>query len=92
LLSGDEMGFEGLAGDDTGIAGITVCDGKRNRPKDWQQVLDDWRVHINALAQEFVEGRSTVTPRNPKACAYCGLEALCRIEETGFETDIEDEV
>ncbi|MDQ6957834.1 MAG: PD-(D/E)XK nuclease family protein [Mariprofundaceae bacterium] len=91
VRSGDEMGFEGLAGEDTGIDGIAVCDGRYKRPEDWQQVLDDWRVHINALAQEFVEGRSTVTPRNPKACAYCGLEAVCRIEETGFETDIEDE-
>jgi len=91
VRSGNEMGFEGLAGEDTGITGIAVCDGKRNRPGDWQQVLDDWRVHINTLAREFAEGRSAVAPRNSRACAYCGLEAVCRIEETGFESNIEDE-
>jgi len=91
VRSGDEMGFEGLAGEDTSIDGIAVCDGKYKRPEDWQQVLDDWRVHINALAREFVAGRSVVAPRDTKACAYCGLEAVCRIEETGFEADIEDE-
>jgi len=91
IRSGDEMGFEGLAGEDTGIDGVEVCDGKYKRPGDWQQVLDDWRVNINALAREFVEGRSVVAPRDSKACAYCGLEAVCRIEETGFEADIEDE-
>jgi len=91
VRSGDEMGFEGLAGADRGIDGIAVCDGKYKRPEDWQQVLDDWRANINALAREFVAGRSVVAPRDPKACAYCGLEAVCRIEETGFEPDIEDE-
>jgi len=91
VRSGDEMGFEGLAGEDTGIDGIAVCDGRYKRPEDWQQVLDDWRVNINALAREFVAGRSVVSPRDPKACTYCGLEAVCRIEETGFEPDIEDE-
>ncbi len=91
VRSGDEMGFEGLAGADTGINGIAVCDGKYKRPEDWQQVLDDWRANINALAREFVAGRSVVAPRDPKACAYCGLEAVCRIEETGFEPDSEGE-
>jgi len=91
VRSGDEMGFEGLAGGDTGIDGIAVCDGRYKRPENWQQVLDDWRTHINALAQEFVAGRSVVAPRDSKACAYCGLEAICRIEETGFEPDLEEE-
>lgn len=91
VRSGDEMGFRGLAGEDTGIDGISICDGRYKRPEDWQQALDDWRMHINALAREFVAGRSMVAPRDPKACAHCGLEAVCRIEETGFEPDIEDE-
>jgi len=91
VRSGDEMGFEGLAGEDTGIDGIAICDGKYKRPEDWQQLLDNWRADINALAREFVAGRSVVAPRDPKACAYCGLEAVCRIEETGFEADIEEE-
>ena len=91
VRSGDEMGFEGLAGEDTGIAGIAVCDGKHHRPEDWSQVLDNWRVHLNALAREFVEGRSDVAPRDASTCRYCGLEAVCRVEETGFEPDLEDE-
>ncbi|MDQ6960421.1 MAG: PD-(D/E)XK nuclease family protein [Mariprofundaceae bacterium] len=91
VRSGDEMGFEGLTGADTGIAGVAICDGKYSRPEDWPQVLADWRVRINALAREFVVGRNTVAPRDSRACAYCGLEAVCRIEETGFESDIEDE-
>ncbi len=80
VRSGD-MSFEGLCGDDMGIKGIVPCDGKRSAPDDWQAVLDDWKTYINALATEFVEGRCDVSPRDTKACDYCGFEAICRIDE-----------
>jgi len=92
LRSGDEMGFNGLAADDIGIAGVAACDGKRGKPDDWEQLLDDWGSHVDALAQEFVEGRSDVSPRDEKACAYCGFEALCRVAETGFDADAGGEI
>lgn len=90
VRTGHEMGFEGLAGEDTGIDGIAICDGKRGRPDDWQQVLDEWKITLNALAEEFVKGKSEVAPRNSSACTHCGLESLCRIEETGFDMESED--
>jgi len=90
VRSGNDMGFEGLSGEETEIPGIALCDGKRQRPDDWQQVLEEWRSNLNALAVEFVEGRSDVSPRNSKACTYCTFEALCRVEETGFTIEDED--
>jgi len=86
VRSGD-MAFEGLCGDDIGIAGVVACDGKRRAPDDWQDVLDDWKLAINALAAEFVEGRCDVSPRDAGACKYCGFEAICRIEEMGSVDD-----
>ncbi|ATX79852.1 putative DNA repair protein [Mariprofundus aestuarium] len=86
-----EMGFEGLAAEDIGIRGITPCDGKRNSPDDWSLLLQSWRENINALAEEFAQGRCDVSPRDEQACNYCGLEAVCRIEETGFDRDAGDE-
>jgi len=83
VRSGD-MAYEGLCGDDIGIKGIVACDGKRSAPDDWQGVLDAWKMHINALAIEFVEGRCDVSPRDAHACDYCGFEAICRIEEVGL--------
>ncbi len=59
---------------------------KRGRPDDWQDVLDDWKSSINALATEFVEGRCDVSPRDDNACRYCGLEAVCRIDEMDFSS------
>jgi len=90
VRSGNDMGFEGLSGEETEIPGIARCDGKRQRPTDWQQVLKEWHRNLNSLAAEFVEGRSDVSPRNSKACTYCNFEALCRVEETGFAIE-EDE-
>jgi len=89
VRSGD-MAYEGLCGEDIGISGIVACDGKRGAPQDWRQVLDEWRVNINALAAEFVDGRCDVSPRDANVCRYCGLEAICRIGEIGFDTDTDD--
>jgi probable DNA repair protein len=89
IRSGD-MAYEGLSGENTGISGIVACDGKRKAPEDWQQVLDDWKANINALAVEFVDGRCDVSPREANACKYCGFEAICRIKETGFDTEAEE--
>jgi len=86
VRSGD-MAYEGLCGEDIGISGIVACDGKRGAPQDWRQVLNAWRVNINALAAEFVDGRCDVSPRNTNVCRHCGLEAICRIGEIGFDTD-----
>ncbi|MES0372310.1 MAG: PD-(D/E)XK nuclease family protein [Mariprofundaceae bacterium] len=90
VRTGHEMGFEGLAGEDTEIDGIAICDGKRGRPEGWQQVLVEWKHSFNMLAEEFVNGRCDVAPRNSSACNYCGLESLCRVEETGFDMQAED--
>jgi len=81
VRSGESMGFEGLSGEDMGIKGLTLCDGKRHHPDDWQAVLVAWEEQLNALAAEFIQGHSDVTPRDHHACDYCKLEAICRIDE-----------
>jgi len=46
------------------------------------QDLDDWRAYIADRAQNFLNGRAEVDPRDyPNTCERCGLQALCRIEE-----------
>ena len=81
IRSGDGMGFDGLADSDIGIKGMTICDGKRGHPDDFNTVLAHWKKQIDMLAQEFVDGRCDVAPRDKDACKYCGLEAVCRIDE-----------
>jgi probable DNA repair protein len=51
------------------------------RPLTAEQLID-WRDHIQQLARDFVDGKAEVDPRDEtKTCEYCGLEALCRIQE-----------
>ena len=45
--------------------------------------LDDWKNLIEALAHDFLAGRAYVDPRDyPKTCERCGLQTLCRVDET----------
>ncbi len=56
--------------------------------------LIDWKEQIEALAIDFLAGRAIVDPREyPKTCGHCGLETLCRVQETRalLNTDDEDE-
>jgi len=90
VRSGD-MGFEGLSGEETGIQKISIYKGNDDEAEDWQELLACWRQRINALAGEFIDGRCDVSPRDASACAHCGLEAVCRVDEIGINRDEEDE-
>lgn len=58
------------------------------------QEESDWRNAIEELARNFLDGRAEVDPRDyPKTCQHCGLQAVCRIQESAnryrFEEDTE---
>ena len=47
--------------------------------------LEGWRDAIEKLASDFVAGAAGMDPREyPKTCEGCGLQALCRIQESRF--------
>ena len=49
--------------------------------------LIDWRANIEQLARDFLAGRAEVDPREyPATCKRCGLQTLCRIQESEFAT------
>jgi probable DNA repair protein len=75
--------FAGHVGDAqaTLISGLKGGNALVKQPLTAEQLID-WRDHIQELAREFVDGKAEVDPREePKTCEYCGLEALCRIQE-----------
>lgn len=54
--------------------------------KDWEDLIEQWQYNLERLAQEFLRGESGVNPLN-NSCTFCGLQALCRIdEEQGLQT------
>jgi len=54
--------------------------------------LIDWKDHIEELARDFFSGRAEVDPRDyPKTCEHCGLQTLCRIQESRAHIDAEED-
>jgi len=90
VRSGD-MGYEGLSGEATGIQGVSIYKGNDEEAEEWTDLLACWKKRINALAAEFIDGRCEVMPQDARACDYCGLEAVCRIDEIGIDRDEENE-
>ena len=59
--------------------------------------LIDWRDAIEQFASNFLAGRAEVDPREyPKTCERCGLQTLCRVQESrlalGDESEDEEAV
>ena len=47
---------------------------------------------IEQLAGDFLAGRAEVNPREyPKTCERCGLQTLCRIQESENQPQLESE-
>ncbi len=46
--------------------------------ENWSDQLDIWKNNLQQLAQEYIDGVATVTPRTG-ACDYCDLLHLCRL-------------
>ncbi|MGP8224834.1 MAG: PD-(D/E)XK nuclease family protein [Terracidiphilus sp.] len=52
----------------------------------------NWKEHIEKLAKNFLSGRADVDPREyPKTCERCGLQTLCRIQESQVHCESEDD-
>jgi len=48
----------------------------------WEEQLEDWRMHLTAMADEFLAGQTQVNPlKGVTTCKYCDLQSLCRIAE-----------
>jgi probable DNA repair protein len=54
--------------------------------------LIDWRDAIEQLARDFLAGNAEVDPRDyPETCERCGLQTLCRVQESRIALGDDDE-
>ena len=85
--------FAGRIGDAAGTLfnGLKGASPLVKNPFTAEQLLD-WRDCIQQLAQDFIAGRAEVNPREaPKTCECCGLQTLCRIQDSLPQFASEDE-
>ena len=84
--------FEGRVFDPGNLSAQLSSRNGLVRNKLTEKQLDDWNVAIEQLAQDFLDGRADVNPREyPKTCERCDLHALCRVRENGAEIAEEDD-
>ncbi len=79
--------FKGVAVGEEMLPGIAAFTGSKAAGKiglgDWPELLERWRKQLAELGGEFARGWAAVAPVAPeKACKFCDLAPLCRIDET----------
>ncbi len=70
-------------GETEGVTGISTALAKSLGADDaelqWGELKQQWQQKLEHLMAEFLRGDARVEPQ-PRACDYCGLQALCRVE------------
>ncbi|MET0379888.1 MAG: PD-(D/E)XK nuclease family protein [Spongiibacteraceae bacterium] len=66
-----------------------VSDPFNEGTADWPERLQAWLSSLQALANEFIQGRADVEPMSPKSCQYCALPSVCRIDHEQLEAAAE---
>ena len=91
IRAGD-LSFAGQVGDPARTLGGVKNLGTLSRSRFEAEHLIEWRKEILRLAGDYMDGRSDVDPRDPKAtCDRCGLQTLCRIQEQAIVVVEEEE-
>jgi RecB family exonuclease len=77
-----ECRLQGM-GEVEGVPGIKSDIDKAVRrysqAQDWASLQAEWHANLESLAVAFLQGDATVEPL-ARACTYCGLQSLCRVE------------
>jgi probable DNA repair protein len=84
-LRADTVGFSGLGRAADLLPGVTTADGAltdTDAAPRWPELLRDWRVALEALATEFLDGYAAVAPKDyPRTCDHCAFGPFCRVKE-----------
>lgn len=78
--------MRGLAREPGIAPGVSVLTPGQDIP-DWEALLDHWRTQLKRLAKEILDGQARVEPRDRKACDFCDLPALCRVQFGGGDEE-----
>ena len=90
FINGRETRFSGLVEE----KGLAPGNQSLTFKGDWDALLAQWKTSLHALAAEIMQGHAAVDPVDPvRSCRYCGLQSLCRIDESGtaFQLEAKDD-
>ncbi|PHS71312.1 MAG: DNA helicase [Cycloclasticus sp.] len=90
-LKKGKIKYEGLSDSTENFSGLKRLDESKKADKpDWDSQMAYWKDVLGGLSDEFVAGDARVNPTK-KACDYCDLTSLCRINEQGELMGADDE-
>jgi hypothetical protein len=79
-----EKEFVALAADEGMLPNARV--DWRQEHSDWPALVRAWSEELTRLALDFASGVALVAPKRADTCRYCGVAALCRLNERVGET------
>jgi probable DNA repair protein len=63
----------------------------RDNHRDLNLLIEEWRITLTQLAQNFADGKAFVDPKNyPATCKYCDQRLLCRLDPTTLREHNDD--
>ena len=82
-LRAGEVGFSGIVRSRDEFPGIPAYQDTHYHREhgDWNRLIQEWRTHLEALAEAFADGKAQVDPKTSSSCDFCDLGPLCRIDE-----------
>ena len=58
-----------------------ILPNARDNNRDLNLLIEEWRITLTQLAQDFADGRAFVDPKDyPGTCKYCDQRLLCRLD------------
>ena len=90
-LKKGKIKYEGLSESGDNFSALKRLDeSKKADTPDWESQMAHWKAVLGGLSDEFVAGDARVNPTG-KACDYCDLTSLCRINEQADLVGVDDE-
>jgi hypothetical protein len=87
FINGRDIRFNGLVEEKDLVPGSSLV-----YKGDWSALQAQWKTSLHALGAEVMEGYAAIDPVDPsKSCTYCGLQPLCRIDESSLAFAMEEQ-
>ncbi|MGM0632989.1 MAG: PD-(D/E)XK nuclease family protein [Pseudomonadota bacterium] len=83
-------GWAGVVVNPDEVPGSKAPDDPKSAGVEWDALREQWWDMANALAANIMQGDARVDPL-PKACDYCHLAGLCRVNEVVAQAVAEEE-
>lgn len=77
-----EMAFKGITAESDQIPGtIQLEQVKEVDYTHFSQLIAYWQTHLLHLANDFIQGKADVSPKESATCHFCELQTLCRVAD-----------